>query len=237
MADEQTENLDDILGGAPPADTPPADDKVTVTKDELDALRAAADNVDALTGTVRDLESQLQRIQTAPPPQQQQQGGQRRLTGEDLWNDPETAIDNRVQEGITKAVGPTANQFAAQLASMAIRNFRQSKASDPLFSGVAPIFDKRINTLNKVYLGSLQADALDATLAEAWNASVGVYVQEERTKRAKQRPANLSGDSSGGGSPKVLTLEEVDPKAYRMAVAAGLSAEDMAEIARDYQEA
>ena len=223
MADE----LDEILEPAADPAAAAEPEKVEVTKDELSRLLRAAEDVDTLRGQLSGLTSQIESFRAQPQPQPQQSQEDAGLTSETLFQDPGKAIDGR----INKAVMPAARKFAEGIAGITIDNFKTRKSDDPLYKGVAPIFDEKLKGIDAAYLGSLPKAQLDAALKEAWNASVGEHVQEERVKRAERRPTNLG--AAGGGAAVVTkrTLAEVDPATYRLAVQGGLSEEQMQEMA------
>ena len=232
MADTETtpDEIDEIINPAPVDATTVTDeaDNVTMTRAELARLQQAADEADALRADVDGLRQQVYASQQPQPQQQQTHQG---LTGEALFADPAAAIRGE----ITNAVTPMAQQFASTLASVRVENFTDKKSTDPLYSGVNPIFTKKLKGMRQDFLGSLPAENLTATLNEAWNASVGEYVISERGKRKPARAANLGGgDAGGAGAPK--SLRDIDQGAFQMAVNAGWTQEQMDDLAKELNE-
>jgi hypothetical protein len=182
---------------------------------------------------LNDLREQMARSQ-APAPQNQPDLSD---PNAEYWTDPTAFTDKRIEQAIQARVAPQASGINAKLGQIAIQNFLASKTGDPFFAAVSPIFNDQLKGLPRETLGSQPEAAIQHTLDLAWNASVGSYVQTERTKRAAAAPANLGGGGqAGGGTPAKKTLAEIDPVAYNMALSAGQTPEQIQAIADSLQE-
>ena len=192
------------------------------TPTEIELLRNSFRALEEQNAQILD---QFQRM--AAPPQQQVQP---QIPTQFDWNNPDGAIDKRVQE----IAAPYIQQTAASIANMQADSFRASKMGDPLFGPVSIVFDREMAKLNKVWLGSLPPDVLRQTLQTAWNASVGEYVEAERKKTPKVPTGNISsGGTSSGATPTGghKTFAELDPEAYALGKKFGLTDEELQEIA------
>ena len=241
MADPLEGLLDDTTEGANAATNDAAvtnkqddaADQITVSRAEFDALKAKVSEADGVKEALDEIKA-LTAARQAPTQHVQQDEFDPRRLNDQFFVDPGTSTTEIARAIVNKEVGPLARQFAASLGGTAIRNFKFDKSGDKFYAAVAPIFDKKVANLDMTWLGSLENNVQHMTLQEAWNASVGEYVNSESTKRAASKPVNLGGGGSGGGTSIAgKTLAEVDPETYRLARQANLSEEEMAEILKE----
>lgn len=151
------------------------------------------------------------------------------------WNDPDAAVT----EKINSVVGPQADQIAAQMGNMAVQSFRSQRISDRYFAATCAIFDKKVASLNKVYIGRQLPDQQNAMLGEVWRAALGEMLQEaEKKAPPKTPPANIGGGGTGGGGRTIAkkSLAELDAVAYGIAVKNGWSQEKMDKMAEEIQD-
>lgn len=231
MADE----IDAIIDPAPepeaPApETPPA--PTGITQEQVEAL--LSEQREKMEQSFTQKYNELARnITSAPSGGAPESGGD----PQDFWSDPRAAVRKELEGYVAKTLAPVAGNFAGTLTTITIDNFKARKSTDPLFNGVEKVFDDKIGKLNKQWLASLAPQDLASALAEAWDASVGGYVQAERKRRAATpKPANLGGGASGGGGTNKTgaeQLQELDPISYRWAVQGGMTDEQMLETVKE----
>lgn len=201
---------------------------VQIDRSTLEALQGAADSM-------REFGAALRAPITAPTTTPT-------VPNDDEYND-EFAVDPKkaTQKVVQETVGPYARTIAAQLAANAITTFRTTKTTDRFYSQVVPFFTKRMETVDKVWLGSIKPEEQERVLNEAWLGAKGAYLdQVERTAPPAPTPPNLGGGApgggtSGGGGKKKKTLQELDPTTYAMAVRKGWTPERMQEFADNLQ--
>jgi hypothetical protein len=215
----------------PPAD-PPAPQGVTIDPTEYERLKRAADQFEQAAPLLDDLRSG--RYQSAPPPAAPPLD----TMTDQYWTDPIKSTEKMIDQRLESQVQPYARQVAAQLGTMAISNFKNSKSSDPYYAGAAPFFDKEMGKIDKTWLGQFQPDQQASILSTAWNAAIGAYVEDYRKKNPVRNnpPPNLGGNGSAGGGSGAgakKSLQEIDPTTYRWAVQKGWSQERMDKFAED----
>lgn len=229
--------VDDLLADTTTQPDPPADPPsttATIDKDELARLQQAAARFEQVAptlqmleqnpGLVHDLRARAVEMQ-APPP---------RTTEDFDWSNPRAEAEKAARD----VMAPAAIAMQEKFAGLAIQNFKSTLTTDPYFHVAMSIFDKKIANIPRAQLGACTDAQILGTLNEAWNAACGEYSRGVTAKRAaeaaKNPPTNLgvgSGGSGGGGPKQKRTLEELDRGAYISALNAGLSPEDMQEIA------
>ena len=231
--------LDDVLDVvAPdpetPEETPEETEIATISKTDLARLMQQAEQSESLAGQVSSLAEQLTSLnarQVAPVPTVPTTAAS--ITTEELFADPQAAL-KKVIGGMLQEYAPMVEQFAGNYAGVSIDSFKKDKkGDDPLYAGVAPLFDKQVGTLNKSWLGQLKSDQLAEVLTTAYDAAYGKYVQEQARKKRAAKPTNLGGGGGAGVTPKGRTLADIDPAAYHMAVQGGWTQEQVDEFTKE----
>lgn len=241
----------DQVTNPPPVD-PPAHDAATKTTDDADmiaGLRAENDRLkqqydslkpvaDMLTedpSLIHDLRAR--RVERAAPAEPDRNAVLDDLNAKFDYEKPGASAALIAEQVTRHVVGPAQRSINEKLAGFAIQNFKAAKINDPFYAAVVPIFDKKIANIDRAELGGMKDEWMSATLAEAWNASLGTYVAQEQAKRPKTpAPVNLGGGAgASGGGGGARTLAEIDPTAYRWAVENGWSQEQMDALVKDME--
>jgi hypothetical protein len=240
---------------------PPPDTTTTTPPPDAAAATTTTDNADIIAGLQAKVNSYEQQLATAkpildalnedpsiihdirarqvqrnaPPQQQDPNAVADRYNQAFNYEQPGVSAAKIAADVANTVMAPAQQQINGKLAQFAIQNFKAQKVNSPFFAAVAPLFDRQIAKIDKAQLGALDETWINNTLETAWNASLGEYVSTEQAKRPKPAPpVNLGGGGSGGGGgASGKTLAEIDPVAYRWAVNAGLTEEQMAEIAKE----
>lgn len=216
---------------APPAAADPAAPAaptgVTISPEDYDRLKQAADDTERLKAQLEQFQAMQYR---APEPTADPNPAD---PNAEFFVDPTKATKQIIDQTVT----PYARQMAAQIGAMTILNYKSGKTGDRFYAGVAPYFDQKAQGIDKSWLGSLPPDAQQKVLTEAWLAAKGAYLDEyEKKNPAKPAvPPNIGGggSSSGGSIAGKKTLQELDPWTYSQAVRQGWSQEKIDKFAAD----
>lgn len=226
--------LDGILTppGTPPAPAPapdptpppaPAPAPGLSAEEVLEQNRRLQEMLERQGSTINDLRSQVATALTPPAPNEDPNA--------QFWQDPTQNTQRIVEQTIAQHINPQAKSMNEKLGRFAIDTYLRNKAADPYYTAVAPIFQKQIASIPVDQIGAAPDAAVQQMLDVAWNAAVGQYAQDY-TRNRPAPPPNLGGSGSGGSGPNgKKTLAEIDAKAYNWAMANGLSAEKIQEIA------
>lgn len=220
----------------PPAPPPPPATEIPTPPDPAAALQQRNEELVQLLqtqgGAINELRAQLASV-AAPSTETPGNGGD---ANADFWQDPTAQSARIAQEQIAAQVLPQAQAINEKLGRFAVQNFLAAKISDSFYAQVAPLFSAEVAKVPIGALGAAKDADVQSMLTVAWNAALGMYVQEQRLKRPAA-PPNLGGGGSGGaGTGGKKTLAEVDPVAYQLAVRNGLSEETMQSIADEMEE-
>lgn len=223
----------DPTAAQPTPETPVAEpNTVTIDKDELARLQQTAQQITGLAPLLQELQAnpglihdlRARAIEQAAPPQPAAD------PNTEFWQDPSGQTMRIAQQEAAKQTAAT----NAQLGQMIINNYKLSKQNSEFFHVCGPIFDTLIKNLNRGQLATSSPDQVQFILDAAWRSAVGEYTEKKLADRKKNPPTNLgtgSGAGGGGGVKAKRTLQEVDNGAYITALNAGLSEEQMQEIA------
>ncbi len=242
MADPLEGLLDPPAPPATPPAPPPTDpaQPAGVTPEQAAALLKANEDLQRqlqMQGqSLNDMRAYMAQLAPQQPPQMEEPP----VGIDQFFADPNAATERIVQEQLARQVQPQANEINAKLGRMALNGFIASKASDPFYEAVAPLFMQNMQGVSMDQLGAAPDSAVQQMLTVGWNAAVGVYVQQRRKDAPPAPPANLGGgggSSAGLGANGKKSLAQVDPTAFAWAQKAGLSEEDMQAIADSASEA
>lgn len=229
--------VDDIIDNLnQPVDTTQQTAEPSAEKVELDRVKAELERLqsDPVIAQLRENPNLLhdlraQQIQNTAQPQETN-------TADQFWTDPAKASRQEAEKMFQERVAPMAQQIGSNLVGLYIQSFKSNKLADPFYNVVAPMFDKEIAPL-RASLAGYNDSQMQNLFSTVWNAKVGEYVQKRQAERPKEQPVNLGGGGSGatGGAKQKRHLREIDESAYRIAVAGGLTEEQMAELAEEFE--
>lgn len=238
MSDPIDQVLDGIDPTAPVVEPTTPDTQTntaTIDKAELERLQAIAEQFNQVAPTIQMLQQNPNLIhdlrarivdQAAPAPAADPNA--------EFWTDPAQQTQKIAQQVAAQQTQRT-NQ---QLGQMIVNNYLLSKQSSEFYHVATPIFNDLTKNLDRAALAQQDPNQVQFILNAAWDSAVGQWTQRRKAEMKKNPPTNLGGGSGAGGAggPKVKkTLAEVNPAAYAMAVNAGLTAEEMQEIADQEQ--
>jgi len=218
--------LDTLLDETPEPETPPApevDEEKERLRKENEALLKA---IETQGSQINDLRQQFSASQVEAPAAPDEAA---------FYADPQGESRRIAREVLVNEGGPQLREMNTKMGRMVLSGFLATKTGDRFYAGAQPFFSARMKDIPLDQLGSAPDAIATQTLNIAWDAAVGQFIQAEAVKRPI--PPNIGGGGSGGGGvAKKKTLMEIDPRAYNMAVAAGMTDEQMQAIADEEQE-